>query len=94
MKTFIQKRGLGFFVIAAILLWLKTYTAYLIEFKLGISNVLQHILLFVNPISSSLFFLGFALLFKKKWQPGRYHCDSLFHVFFTLRKHRVLSILQ
>ncbi|NQD53606.1 glycerol phosphate lipoteichoic acid synthase, partial [Bacillus altitudinis] len=70
MKTFIQKRGLGFFVIAAILLWLKTYTAYLIEFKLGISNVLQHILLFVNPISSSLFFLGFALLFKKKWQPA------------------------
>ncbi|WP_345807123.1 LTA synthase family protein [Bacillus pumilus] len=67
MKTFIQKRGLGFFVIAVILLWLKTYSAYLIEFKLGISNVLQHILLFVNPISSSLFFLGFALLFKKKW---------------------------
>ncbi|BBP87822.1 hypothetical protein BsIDN1_14400 [Bacillus safensis] len=67
MKTFIQKRGLGFFLIAAVLLWLKTYSAYLIEFKLGISNVLQHIfLLFVNPISSSLFFLGFALLFKKK----------------------------
>ncbi|MCY8673758.1 hypothetical protein MOD83_21865, partial [Bacillus haynesii] len=57
MKRFIKERGLAFFLIAAILLWLKTYAAYVIEFNLGITNTVQQILLFVNPISSSLFFL-------------------------------------
>ncbi|MGE6551742.1 hypothetical protein ACQKFK_22840 [Bacillus mycoides] len=28
----------GFFVFAVILLWLKTYAAYVTEFNLGISN--------------------------------------------------------
>ncbi|MFN2747805.1 MULTISPECIES: LTA synthase family protein [Bacillus] len=68
MKRFIKERGLAFFLIAAILLWLKTYAAYVIEFNLGITNTVQQILLFVNPISSSLFFLGLGLLFKKKIQ--------------------------
>lgn len=66
MKTFIQKNGLLLFAAATILLWIKTYAAYLIEFNLGIANVIQTILLFVNPLSSSLFFLGFALLFKRR----------------------------
>lgn len=55
------------FLIAVVLLWLKTYAAYVIEFNLGITNTVQKILLFVNPISSSLFFLGLGLLFKKKY---------------------------
>ncbi|MGG3573541.1 LTA synthase family protein [Bacillus gobiensis] len=66
MKTFLQRNGLRLFAAATILLWIKTYAAYLIEFKLGISNVIQVILLFINPLSSSLFFLGFALLFKRR----------------------------
>jgi lipoteichoic acid synthase len=55
-----------FFVIAVVLFWMKTYAAYRIEFKLGIDNNLQKFLLFLNPLSSSLFFLGLALLFKKR----------------------------
>ncbi len=68
MKTFIKERGLAFFLIAVVLLWVKTYVAYILNFNLGIDNTIQKILLFVNPLSSSLFFLGFGLLFKKKLQ--------------------------
>lgn len=61
----LNKSHLTFFGIAVILFWLKTYAAYLIEFKLGIDNTLQKFLLAINPISSALFFFGLALLFKK-----------------------------
>ncbi|MFJ5715272.1 LTA synthase family protein [Neobacillus sp. NPDC093127] len=55
-----------FFAIAVVLFWIKTYTAYQIEFKLGIDNSLQKFLLLINPLSSALFFFGLALLFKKR----------------------------
>lgn len=67
MKTFIKERGLAFFLIAVVLLWIKTYVGYVLNFNLGIDNTIQKILLFVNPLSSSLFFLGFGLLFKKNY---------------------------
>lgn len=54
-----------FFTIAVVLFWFKTYAAYKIEFTLGIDNNLQKFLLFINPLSSALFFFGLALLFKK-----------------------------
>ncbi|WP_080846138.1 LTA synthase family protein [Cytobacillus gottheilii] len=68
MKTYFKQGSLSFFFCVAILLWLKTYAAYLIEFRLGIENGLQQFLLFLNPLSSSLFFLGIALFFKGKIQ--------------------------
>ncbi|WHY84233.1 LTA synthase family protein [Neobacillus novalis] len=55
-----------FFAIAVVLFWIKTYTAYQLEFKLGIDNSLQKFLLLINPLSSALFFFGIALLFKKR----------------------------
>ncbi|ANB62350.1 sulfatase family protein (plasmid) [Anoxybacillus amylolyticus] len=45
---------------------MKTYAAYRIEFNLGISNALQKWLLFINPISSAIFFFGLALFAKGK----------------------------
>jgi len=57
---------LRFFVLAVFLFWMKTYAAYRIEFNLGISNTMQKWLLFINPISSAIFFFGLALLAKKK----------------------------
>ncbi|WP_305910681.1 LTA synthase family protein [Guptibacillus hwajinpoensis] len=47
-----------------LLFWLKTYAVYQTEFELGIKNGLQSFLLILNPISSLLFFFGFALFFK------------------------------
>lgn len=50
-----------FFTIAALFIWLKSYFIYLFEFNLDVQNGLQHFLLLINPISSTLIFLGIAL---------------------------------
>lgn len=60
--------GFSFFIIAVVLFWMKTYATYQIEFNLGIDNKLQQFLLFLNPLSSALLFLGLALLFKSRTQ--------------------------
>ncbi|TXL63724.1 LTA synthase family protein [Cerasibacillus terrae] len=57
---------MGFFFVAATLLWLKSYLIYVIEFNLDIKNSIQSFLLFINPISSVLIFLGIALFAKGK----------------------------
>ncbi|MDQ0155419.1 LTA synthase family protein [Robertmurraya andreesenii] len=57
---------IGFFLITVLLLWIKTYVIQLTQFELGIENTLQKILLFINPLGSSLLFLGIALFFKGK----------------------------
>lgn len=73
MKTFLNKsenliknKLLGFFAIAVVLFWIKTYSAYRIEFNLGIDNFLQEFLLFINPISSAIFFFGLAFFASGK----------------------------
>lgn len=57
-----------FFVIAVVLFWIKTYIAYKLNFKLETDDFLQKLLLFINPLSSALFFLGIAFLFKKNYK--------------------------
>lgn len=63
MKHIVSSK-LGFFSIAVILLWIKTYCIYVIEFNLDVQGGLQHFLLFINPLSSTLFFLAIALFAK------------------------------
>src|SRR5699024_1784016 len=53
-----------FFTIAAVVLWLKSYLVYLVEFNLDVENGTQQFLLFLNPLSSMLVFLGIALFAK------------------------------
>jgi lipoteichoic acid synthase len=60
----IFSKYIGFFFIAVVFLWMKTYIAQLTQFDLGIENSLQSFLLFMNPLGSSLLFLGFAFFFK------------------------------
>lgn len=55
---------MNFFYVAVILIWLKSYLIYITEFNLEVSNVLQQFLLFINPVSSALIFLGIALFTK------------------------------
>ena len=73
---------MNFFFIAVILLWLKSYFTYLIEFNLDISNGIQQFLLFFNPLSSALIFLGIALFAKGRkagiWIMIMYSLMSLF----------------
>ncbi|MED3904345.1 LTA synthase family protein [Geobacillus thermodenitrificans] len=61
----LPNQGIGFFIFAVLLFWLKTYVTYLAEFNLGISNSMQEFLLFINPLSSAVFFLGLAFLAKE-----------------------------
>lgn len=63
MKKFVSSK-LGFYLIAVTLLWMKSYATYQVEFNLDIKNGLQQFLLFFNPISSTLVFLGIALFAK------------------------------
>ncbi|WP_373288510.1 LTA synthase family protein [Lentibacillus kapialis] len=62
----LKSTKMGFFLLALALFWVKTYIIYLSEFNLGVSNLLQHFLLFFNPLSSGLILLGIALFFKGK----------------------------
>ncbi len=70
MHNLVQKgqiifnKYIGFFFLAVFFLWMKTYIAQLTQFDLGVGNNLQRFLLFLNPLGSSLFFLGFAFFFK------------------------------
>ncbi|MBC6309611.1 LTA synthase family protein [Listeria sp. FSL L7-1582] len=61
--SFLSK-NYGFFILAVILFWLKTYIAYQTEFNLGIENAMQQFLLLINPLSSAVFFMGLALFAK------------------------------
>lgn len=61
----IKSSHFTFFTIAVVLFCIKTYIAYQTAFKLDVDDNLQKFLLAINPISSALFFLGFALLSKK-----------------------------
>lgn len=65
MKKFFSSK-MGFFTTAVSLIWIKSYLVYLFEFNLDIQNILQHFLLFINPLSSALIFLGVALFAKGK----------------------------
>src|SRR5690625_807352 len=65
MKTIFRNR-LIFFFLAVVLLWIKTYIIYHIEFDLDISNYIQKVLLFINPISSILVFFGITWFGKGK----------------------------
>ncbi|MDM5315915.1 LTA synthase family protein [Fictibacillus sp. b24] len=57
-----------FFFIAIALLWIKTYVVYKTAFELPMDNKVQELILFINPISSVILFLGLTLYFK-----GRAH---------------------
>lgn len=63
MKKFISTK-MGFFAITVILFWIKTYSIYKLEFNLDLKNGMQQFLLFFNPLSSALIFLGIALFAK------------------------------
>src|SRR5690625_316033 len=56
---------LGFFILAVILFWIKSYLAYQIEFSLGVEGMLQQFLLLLNPLPLSIVLLSAALYFRK-----------------------------
>lgn len=100
MKQFLLKsksvlsNHFGFFLFAVILFWLKTYAAYVTEFNLGISNTIQKFLLFFNPLSSAVLFLGLALFAKRETILYLVNCYQLVIVDSFICKRRILSLFQ
>lgn len=65
LPKFVNSR-LGFFGFLTILLWVKNIAAYLTEFKLGVESFQQYLILFINPIATTIFMLSIALYVKGK----------------------------
>ena len=65
-QKFLSNKLIGFFLIAVIMFWVKTYIGYRVEFSLGVENGIQQFLLFINPLSSAIIFFALAFLAKEK----------------------------
>jgi uncharacterized sulfatase len=55
---------LRFFLIAVFFLCLKTYVLYKLGFQIQTDNLLQEVLLLMNPISSAVLLIGISFLFS------------------------------
>lgn len=55
----------GFFTLAVLLFWIKTYASYLTDFSLGVSGVMQNFILLINPIATTVVLFSIALYFTK-----------------------------
>lgn len=70
MKNLVQKVSkflntkLGFFTLAVVACWIKTYFVCLTKFNLGVNGNMQGFLLFLNPIPTTILLLGIALYMK------------------------------
>ncbi|MFL2029083.1 LTA synthase family protein [Loigolactobacillus zhaoyuanensis] len=64
LHTFINQRN-GFFILLVGLFWLKTMFAYYVDFSLGVSGVFQHIILWLNPLATTLLVFGLALYIQR-----------------------------
>ncbi|CAH1856524.1 LTA synthase family protein [Convivina intestini] len=53
-----------FFILNVILVWVKTYVNYLMNFNLGVVGPIQQFLLILNPIPTAIILLSLALYFR------------------------------
>lgn len=63
--SWVNKR-LGFFGLLLGLMWLKNMLAYTLDFHLSLENALQHFILIINPIATSLLLLSVGLYVRRK----------------------------
>lgn len=80
---------------AVVLTWLKTFIVYHTSFDLKLENIMQHIILFINPLSFLLLFFGLSLFFLKEKTAKRFilagstilafvlYANVVFYRFFT-----------
>ncbi|MGA3598881.1 LTA synthase family protein [Lysinibacillus agricola] len=72
MKKLLSKKDnllnnfLGIYLLAVLMLWIKTYITQTTQFDLGVEGFLQQFLLLINPLGSAMLFLGIAFLFRGK----------------------------
>lgn len=68
-KAAFLNKFFGIYLIAVIMLWVKTYIIQATQFSLGVEGLLQQFLLVLNPLGSAALFLGFSFIFKGR---GKY----------------------
>ena len=80
---------------AIVLTWFKTFIVYHTSFDLKIENIMQHLILFLNPLSFILLFFGISLFFSKEVSRRRFilagatilsivlYANVVFYRFFT-----------
>src|SRR5690606_37407138 len=83
MNNLVSKKGSllnkfwGLYLLAAIMLWIKTYITQITQFKLGAEGALQQFLLFLYPLGSAMLFLGIAFLSRGR---GKYATLVVIHI--------------
>ncbi|MDN4608241.1 LTA synthase family protein [Sporosarcina highlanderae] len=65
-KAYQLNNFFGIYLVAVLMLWLKTYITQATQFEIGVEGSLQQFLLLLNPLGSALLFLGISFLFKGK----------------------------
>lgn len=65
-KATLMNGFLGIYLVAVLMLWIKTYITQSTQFELGVEGPLQQFLLLLNPLGSALLFLGISFLFRGK----------------------------
>ncbi|WP_111438954.1 LTA synthase family protein [Psychrobacillus insolitus] len=81
--------------IAIVATWIKTYVVYHTSFDMEIENIMQQVILFINPLSFLLLIYGLSLFFKRPKARNRYivltsiilsiivYANAVFYRFFT-----------
>ena len=57
----IYHKYFGFYMLAILLTWIKTYMSYHLEFSLGVKGWLQHLILLINPIAFTILLFSLCL---------------------------------
>lgn len=63
-----RRRKVPLFVLAALLFGFKTYVVYRFVFDIELDNLLQEIIIFINPFIASIIFFGLSVWFKTEKQ--------------------------
>lgn len=71
-------------IAATLMLWIKTYIVYKTSFDIKIENLMQELILFINPLSFLLFVLGFSLFLNTDKARHRYIIITSFILGFVL----------
>src|SRR5699024_8785618 len=81
-----RRKKVPLFVLAALLFGFKTYIVYRFVFDIELDNLLQEIIIFINPFIASIIFFGLSVWFKTEKRQKLFirstissHKPQLFH---------------
>ncbi|MFD1850277.1 LTA synthase family protein [Oceanobacillus bengalensis] len=74
----LKRPKLPLYVVASILFGLKTYLVYRFMFNIELENVMQEVILFINPFVSAFLILAISVWFKKPSRQMKYIRYSVF----------------